>query len=824
MSQAVSSSYHTAIKSENSVQDFFLSDTEAMFNYMSSLEGDFVAGTPTIRRSVCESQDFTLGECPSASMSVTIANPYGDAIQFWSKRGDSGLTNNVWARAGIGVRLLSGSVASTSNKVDITITFNGGATRRVYVNSSGTLYVGSSSTSGYSNAVSLHCRYYSDTSYYVYLGLSNGSVYRMNVTSTTSSMPSRTDITSSLSDMTKRKLKEHGCVVYDGNGFPKQKTVYDTSTTYHSETWEYCPVGVYLMKYPKYNLHSAYIDVTDAMDALSRLDTSLKELADANNLNLNQSADVLVNSICSLRGIPMRQTYTFANSKTAPVTSEMITADITCRQFMKWVGERAGHMWKMDPVGYLVTYFPPHSSGQNSEFNISESLIAAGCEIYNQFIDPPEKLVIYYGDDQTYTSNKPTLTREDYYKIAGNPLFADPAAASPVMPFLTYQDLAFDSYKIVDCMVVAADPSYGYGDIAYIVMTESYMTYIMQETLSFGVRVTAHYEATGNDARPDETAETYSGINTGVASEIANLAEEIGGLSDDISNLSGEVADKATIYVGTTPPAESSLNDGDFWINTANDNAVNQYDATWDTWRPISDGSIANTKSRVYYQNDNPTDPHTGDLWVTLDTGATYIYTSGGQWERTYDQALIQTAVQTASGMITQAQKDIYAGVTQTILVIEQQIRDLATAQDINEMNEKLGELRESFESFVNDNPLFKNFYVREDNSDPNDPAGVHITFEDTNDNNGEIYMDGANIRFIVNGVQQAVMNAYGFMFQYGIITTALQIGTEDDEEGGTWSWVKAPSGHFRLVYKGASGAGSDNKVGTAVVGTAKAG
>ena len=84
MAYTVSSAYHTAIKDGVSPQDFMLVDTEAPFNVLSSNDGDFVAGSPSIVRSVCESTDFTLGECPAATLSAAVLNTYGDTAEFWS--------------------------------------------------------------------------------------------------------------------------------------------------------------------------------------------------------------------------------------------------------------------------------------------------------------------------------------------------------------------------------------------------------------------------------------------------------------------------------------------------------------------------------------------------------------------------------------------------------------------------------------------------------------------------------------------------------------------------------------------------------------------
>ena len=537
MAYTVSSTYHTKIKDGVSPQDFMLSDAEAMFNILSSSDGDFVAGTPSISRSVCESQDFTLGECPAATLSVTLANPYGDGIEFWSKRGNLSLGTNVWARAGIGVRLStatpgSGDPALASNKCGIAVQI-GNTTKNIYVNSSGRLYVGSSYATGYSNAVSIHARVSGTTAtvYVTQVGTSSTTVETMPVTASTSSMPTRTNVTPSVSGPMLRRLKTRGCAVYDAAGFPTKKTVYDSDTTSHTETWEYCPVGYYLMKVPKYNLHSATIAVNDAMDPLSLLDVNLKELAEANHFSIGGDddnpvyADSIINAICTAKGIS--QVSSYSNSPyVITVGEEAVTSDTTCRQFFRWVGERAGHLWRVDPLGRLETYTPP--SFGNSDYTLTDDYLVAGYEIYNEFVDKPEKFVVYYGDDQTYTSQASTLTRDDYLKITGNPLYISPDDASPEMPWLTYSALPFPSYQIVDCTSVSADPSYGYGDAIKISTTTNYQSYIMRETLTFGIRVVAHYVSSGSNTRTDTESNAYTGMMIdGLQGQINTMPELI---------------------------------------------------------------------------------------------------------------------------------------------------------------------------------------------------------------------------------------------------------------------------------------------------------
>ena len=607
MSFTVSSAYHTAIKDGISPQDFILVDTQSPMNYLSTNDGDFVAGTPTIRRSVCEAQDFTMGECPSASLTVTVANPYGDANQFWSKRGVAGLSTVVIGRAGIGVQTaksiyetsqnlrldlfaesgdiyvtssgilvikdsagasLTGSTLDLTNVSEVsisgsTMTISSPNAVAVYINN-GTLTIwhggNTYTSSGYSNAVSLSAVYQSSTSAYVYIGMSNGTLKRMTVTSTVSSMPAVSTLSGSDLPggvMLRKMTSGSRSIVFDAFGFPSVVRSYSNGIC-TEEAWEYCPVGVYIVNPPKYSLHSAIIDINDAMDLMSLMDVNLKELAEANSFSLDQSADAIVNAICTAKSIPQVSTYSL-DPYTVPVTADMITADTTCRQFLKWVGERAGHLWRIDPVGRLEVYRPADFAPA-TDYKLTDTYLVAGYEIYNEFVDPPEKLIVYYGEDNNWTSQASIPTREDYYKISGNPLYADPNAESPVLPWLTYDSIPLKPYQLADCTTVSADPSYGYGDALIVSTTADFKTYIMQETITFGIRAMAHYVATGSETRTDVSASS-TGVVIGAMSErIDEIPETIG--ETIVTPLINQTLEDALAEGGAIEAAISSATEG----------------------------------------------------------------------------------------------------------------------------------------------------------------------------------------------------------------------------------------------------------------------
>lgn len=110
------------------------------------------------------------------------------------------------------------------------------------------------------------------------------------------------------------------------------------------------------------------------------------------------------------------------------------------------------------------------------------------------------------------------------------------------------------------------------------------------------------------------------------------------------------------------------------------------------------------------------------------------------------------------------------------------------SAAELARVEAVLNALKESSDT------VFKQFWV--------DDTGVHIAFTSiSSGSSGEIFMDGANIIFKIDGEEKAFINAEGFNFYMGILTKALQIGDADDV-GGSWTWTKSDNGHFRLVHR----------------------
>lgn len=148
---------------------------------------------------------------------------------------------------------------------------------------------------------------------------------------------------------------------------------------------------------------------------------------------------------------------------------------------------------------------------------------------------------------------------------------------------------------------------------------------------------------------------------------------------------------------------------------------------------------------------------------------------------------------------ISKQAEDIEASVDETKSYIDDELGKLN--KEISDSNEDVvkttqGLIQELQNKILSEsNGIFSQFSV--------DTNGVHITYIDpVSKDQGEINMNGSDILFKINGVEKSKITSSGFHFDFGILTTALQIGNVADE-GGEWIWTKSQTGHFRLVHRG---------------------
>ena len=233
----------------------------------------------------------------------------------------------------------------------------------------------------------------------------------------------------------------------------------------------------------------------------------------------------------------------------------------------------------------------------------------------------------------------------------------------------------------------------------------------------------------------------------------------------------------------------------------------------FDDW--LNSQFLAGTPVQVTYKLAEPAVYDLKSSKIELLSGVNNLYSNSGQisaeysvyekwttkcplWSKTYRHYFTCTQIKFDNDTykwtdpVGWAAYDDITGIIDEIEDIIGEVSDssMASTAQIAALQEAMTTLQTS--------SVFNSFTVESD--------GVHIKFKSaTTGDTGEIYMDGANIVFRINGADRAYINSAGFNFDYGILTTALTIGKSSDgtDTDGEWTWMKANSGHFRLVYKG---------------------
>ena len=133
---------------------------------------------------------------------------------------------------------------------------------------------------------------------------------------------------------------------------------------------------------------------------------------------------------------------------------------------------------------------------------------------------------------------------------------------------------------------------------------------------------------------------------SGLSSTVQTATGDISTLQQTTQTIQGTVEQKSRIFYGSTTPTGTQsdpVRAGDYWIDTANNNATKRYNGS--TWvdASYSDPDIASIilsvskKARIYYSSTTPTgstsDPlTTGDLWIDTANANQLKRYNGSSW------------------------------------------------------------------------------------------------------------------------------------------------------------------------------------------------
>lgn len=474
----VSQAFHEKIKDGYTRQDFLLVDSVgSSLNgkmWLRWLDGDFSADGIEIHRAVNEATDMTLGECPAATISFKLMDPYNDLLSWWDYYTNFEHTSWTWARAFVGVLLNSEAAPPGMSFADITIVGSDTGLTVNGVQTSITEKVNGVHVVNWSNTLYWANVYCENTVYGVWIDL-DGTVAAVE------------DNTSEYPIFMLRRMREHPQYIYqelNGTGVPKY--------IWHDgvkEEWEYCILGTYKLPRPK-NTLDVELTVADAFDKMAEFDRGLYETwTGLPTVTWPQTVGNIATQISTLCGV------SYISSDTTPVSRNPFSDNTTCRQVMKWAAERGGKMLYASPLGTLEEWYPVFA---NPVTFVPSQIEEGSYSIEDYQIPVPDALEVRTTDDKVYAVG----TGDNLYTISGNPFFEIGVGTWP-----TVATVSFPQYDPVTFRVIDADPSFGYGDCFTVTLMDRQGQnvikngFVMRETLTFDGRVHAEYESSGNEVR-----------------------------------------------------------------------------------------------------------------------------------------------------------------------------------------------------------------------------------------------------------------------------------------------------------------------------------
>ena len=155
-------------------------------------------------------------------------------------------------------------------------------------------------------------------------------------------------------------------------------------------------------------------------------------------------------------------------------------------------------MYYIDPMGTIKWWYPDFDS--EATLFLATDIEDGTISLNDYRVPSPDYLEIRTTDERIYTDGSGDVR----YVISGNPFYQIGVGTWP-----TVDAVDFPEYDPCQFGVINADPSYGYGDIFQILITDRTGTqvgkigFVMKETLTFDGRTHAIYESSGNEIRED---------------------------------------------------------------------------------------------------------------------------------------------------------------------------------------------------------------------------------------------------------------------------------------------------------------------------------
>lgn len=470
--------------------------------YLSAADGDFTTDGLTISTNTGDSTDISIGKATSAVLSAAILNP------------DDKMASLSWGegavRIGFVSNVSSAMVYSDSQAVIFKAIYYG-------FNAAGRAFAASTVGGPLDPDVKpLAAVVYNDnTARYYY---SDGSVYYYNG-NTIATDTANAFMTAKFANREDAPI----AMLLDADGFPKSVNdiTNDTFTAY-----KYVPMGVYdFSTVDAYNITFS----AEAYDRMIAFDADATDWVQSLDFTNPKTVSGLVGELMTEMGfsytIPASAVNTALTISKNPITDY----SVSYRQILIWLAETMGCNVRMSRTGSVEFY----TYSASPVMTITPDVIASQTREVSRYTIPQITRVVCYNTlGAAYTSG----TAGQDYTILGNP-FLDPSASTACIDNLLTLLSAIPAFNTTSFTDACADPRIDVGDFLTVERTDSttYLTPVMNQTLTWRGMCVADYASTGNQTREVPSSEAMSAfegtVNSNPSAVIAKIEAE--GISAD---------------------------------------------------------------------------------------------------------------------------------------------------------------------------------------------------------------------------------------------------------------------------------------------------
>lgn len=511
-------------------------DTTPPSAYLSAMDGDFSTDGATFTHSAGESEDITIGNAISQVMSGTLLNPDGllDGLAF---------SKNV--KAFIGVETATeaatipegasayvefaplGSTAHSHYAIGSVAYADGDVIRDMGEEITSISALPYLAGHIYFWTASGACLYFDETEGYVppagstYTYATDPRWHYVADISTTG----WGDFMQGKYANTQQSLLMDGTRKYFVAG--SKPTIYTWDVENGTKTtWQYVPMGIFDMSAVSVSGFAYTFEAYDRMIAFGADATDWVQSLDFTN---PKTVSGLVGELMTEMGfsytIPASAVNTALTISKNPITDY----SVSYRQILIWLAETMGCNVRMSRTGSVEFY----TYSASPVMTITPDVIASQTREVSRYTIPQITRVVCYNTlGAAYTSG----TAGQDYTILGNP-FLDPSASTACIDNLLTLLSAIPAFNTTSFTDACADPRIDTGDFLKVERTDSttYLTPVMNQTLTWRGMCVADYASTGNQTREVPSSEAMSAfegtVNSNPSAVIAKIEAE--GISAD---------------------------------------------------------------------------------------------------------------------------------------------------------------------------------------------------------------------------------------------------------------------------------------------------